>query len=178
MRKWGLLFIVFLFLLPRIAYAEEAVSLQTELEKLETTAVDAAAEEMDSDVGFSKLLEDVLSGEFDFTFADLKERLLEQAFGEFRVQGRLLAQLILVVILSAILKQCSDSFQGKAVGEMGFAVCYMVLIVVILTSFYGISNSVVERMRGLCSVFGAMVPIFLILSASSGNFTQGASAMF
>ena len=177
MKKWGLLLILLLSLLPRTTFAEEtadAICIEGETEGLDTDAVDAAAEEMDAEVSFSDLLAEILSGEFDFTFANIKEKALELAFGELRMQGRLLAQLVLIVILSAILKQCSDSFQGKNVGEMGFYVCYMVLIVAILTSFYSISQSVVERMRGLCGVFGAMVPIFLVLSASSGNLAQGA----
>lgn len=177
MKKWGLLLILLLSLLPRTAFAAEtadAICIEGETEGLDTDAVDAAAEEMDAEVSFSDLLAEILSGEFDFTFANIREKALELAFGELRMQGRLLAQLVLIVILSAILKQCSDSFQGKNVGEMGFYVCYMVLIVAILTSFYSISQSVVERMRGLCGVFGAMVPIFLVLSASSGNLAQGA----
>ena len=177
MKKWGLLLILLLSLLPRTTFAAEtadAICIEGETEGLDTDAVDAATEEMDAGVSFSDLLAEILSGEFDFTFANIKEKALELTFGELRIQGRLLAQLVLIVILSAILKQCSDSFQGKNVGEMGFYVCYMVLIVAILTSFYSISQSVVERMRGLCGVFGAMVPIFLVLSASSGNLTQGA----
>ena len=177
MKKWGLLLILLLSLLPRTAFAAEtadAICIEGETEGLDTDAVDAAAEEMDAAVSFSDLLAEILSGEFDFTFANIREKASELMFGELRMQGRLLAQLVLIVILSAILKQCSDSFQGKNVGEMGFYVCYMVLIVAILTSFYSISQSVVERMRGLCGVFGAMVPIFLVLSASSGNLAQGA----
>ena len=176
MKKCVLFLVLLLSFLPTVAFASEIdpQMIEGELEKLETEAVDEAAEELDADVGFSKLLTDILLGDFDFTFSGLKEKLLEAAFGEFRVQGKLLTQLLLVVILSAILKQFNDSFQGKSVGEMGFYICYMVLVVVILTSFYTISDSVVERMRGLCGVFGAMVPIFIILSASSGNLTQGA----
>ena len=177
MKKWGLLLILLLSLLPRTAFAAEtadAICIEGETEGLDTDAVDAAAEEMDAAVSFSDLLAEILSGEFDFTFANIREKASELMFGELRMQGRLLAQLVLIVILSAILKQCSDSFQGKNVGEMGFYVCYMVLIVAILTSFYSISQSVVEQMRGLCGVFGAMVPIFLVLSASSGNLAQGA----
>jgi len=56
-----------------------------------------------------------------------------------------------------------DSFQGKSVGEMGFYLCYMVLIVVILDAFYDISEAVVERVDGISGVFQAMVPIFLVL---------------
>lgn len=176
MRKSLLVLVLLLSFLPTSVFAAEidTRTIEAELEKLETEAVDEAAEDLDAGVGFSKLLQDVLLGDFDFTFAGLKDKVLEAAFGEFRVQSKLLTQLLLVVILSAILKQFNDSFQGKSVGEMGFYICYMVLVVVILTSFYTISESVVERMQGICGVFGTMVPIFVILSASSGNLTQGA----
>lgn len=176
MKRCLMILVLLLSFLPTSVFAAEidTQTIEAELEKLETEAVDEAAEDLDADVGFSKLLQDVLLGDFDFTFAGLKEQILEAAFGEFRVQGKLLTQLLLVVILSAILKQFNDSFQGKSVGEMGFYICYMVLVVVILTSFYTISEGVVERMQGICGVFGAMVPIFIILSASSGNLTQGA----
>ena len=122
MKKWGLLLILLLSLLPRTAFAAEtadAICIEGETEGLDTDAVDAAAEEMDAAVSFSDLLAEILSGEFDFTFANIREKASELMFGELRMQGRLLAQLVLIVILSAILKQCSDSFQGKKRGRNG-----------------------------------------------------------
>lgn len=176
MRKIGLVLVLLFSFLPMPVFGAEMdmQTIEQELEKLETAAVDEAAEELEADVGFSELLRDVLLGEFDFSFSGWKEELTEAAFGEFRLQGRLLMQLILVVLLSAILKQLSDSFQGKSVGEMGFYLCYMVLVVVILDAFHGISDTVVERMNGISGVFGAMVPVFLVLSAAKGNLAQGA----
>ena len=144
MRKLGLVLVLLFSFLPVPSFAAEidTKTMEQELEKLETEAVDDAAEELDAKIGFSKLLEEVLLGEFDFTFSGWKEKLTEAAFGEFRLQGKLLMQLIIVVLLSAILKQLSDSFQGKSVGEMGFYLCYMVLVVVILDAFHGISDAV------------------------------------
>lgn len=176
MKKFGVILVLLFSFLPMPVFAAESDTqvLEQELDKLETKAVDEAARDMDADVGFSELLWDILSGDFDFSFDGLKEEVTEAAFGEFRLQGKLLMQLVIVVLLSAILKQLSDSFQGKSVGEMGFYLCYMVLVVVILDAFQGISAAVVERMIGLCEVFKAMVPVFLVLSASAGNVAQGA----
>lgn len=176
MRKIGWIFILIcsLFPLPVFGAEVEMQTIEQELEKLETVAVDEAAEGLEVEMGFSELLKDILLGDFDFTFSGWKEKLAEAAFGEFQLQGKLLMQLILVVLLSAILKQLSDSFQGKSVGEMGFYLCYMVLVVVILNTFHGISAVVVERMNGISGVFGAMVPIFLVLTAAKGDLAQGA----
>ena len=57
---------------------------------------------------------------------------------------------------------------------MGFYVCYMVLIVVIITTFYDITAMVVDRVEQTADIFGAMLPVFLALAASSGNLTQTA----
>ena len=76
MKKWGLLLILLLSLLPRTTFAEEtadAICIEGETEGLDTDAVDAATEEMDAEVSFSDLLAEILSGEFDFTFANQGE---------------------------------------------------------------------------------------------------------
>ena len=119
MRKFGLILVLLFTLSPCTAFAAEidTQTMMQELNKLETEKVDEAAEKMDAEMGFSKLLRDVLLGDFDFTFSGWKEKLTEAAFGEFQVQGKLLLQLVIVVLLSAILKQLSDSFQGKSVGR-------------------------------------------------------------
>ena len=176
MRKLGWILVMMLTFFPVTVFAAEmdTKTIQQELDKLETEAVDEAAEDLDVEMGFSELLEEVLLGEFDLTFSGWQERLTEAALGEFRLQGKLLMQLVIVVLLSAILKQLSDSFQGKSVGEMGFYLCYMVLVVVILGAFRGISDVVVERVNGINGVFGAMVPIFLVISAARGDLAQGA----
>ncbi|MDO4531385.1 MAG: stage III sporulation protein AE [Bacillota bacterium] len=172
MKKGILLLVLLLSLLPAPVHGAEAV-LQ-EMDRLETEAVDRAAAELEAETDFTALLKEILTGAFDFSFSDWREALAEAAFGELRLQGRLLLQLVIVVLLSAVLRQLSDSFQGRSVGEMGFYLCYMVLIVVILDTFRGISAVVVERMRGLNGVFTAMVPIFLTLLAAKGEVTRSA----
>ena len=55
MKKWGLLLILLLSLLPRTTFAEEtadAICIEGETEGLDTDAVDAATEEMDAGVSF------------------------------------------------------------------------------------------------------------------------------
>lgn len=174
MRKRIWLLLLLLSLLPVPVYGAEA-DLLAEMDRLETAAVDKAAAPLQAEVGFSAMLRDILTGAFDFSFSGWKEGLTEALFGELHLQGRLLLQLLIVVLLSAILRQLSDSFRGKSVGEMGFYLCYMVLIVVILDAFREISDVVVERMRGLNEVFTAMVPIFLTLVAAKGEV--GSSAL-
>ena len=173
MRKTGVLFLILFLLSPISVLAAEVTALERELAVLKTESVDQAAESLDAETDFSEILREVVTGDFDLSFSGWKEKLTEMAFGEFQLQGKLLMQLVIVVLLSAILKQLSDSFQGKSVGEMGFYLCYMVLVVVILGAFHSISDVVVERMSGINGVFAAMLPVFLALSAANGDPPQG-----
>lgn len=162
--------VCFLFLLfPTSALGEELLGNQ--LERLELDQVETR---LPDGTSFKGLVEKIISGEFSLSFESLPETIGNLAFDEFRTQSRLLTQLVLIVILSAVLRQVSGSFHGKSVGDMGFYVCYMVLIVVIITSFYHISESVVERVDQTCTVFGTILPVFLVLSLSGGNITQTA----
>ena len=175
MKKIGMmvLFSLFLLAMPVPAWGA-STELAPYLEDLDMEQIDAAAEDAVEDVTFSELVEDVLTGDFSFSMEDLWEKLGEVAFGELRTQTGLIMQLIAVSILAAVLRQVSGSFCGREVGEMGFYVCYMVLIVVIITTFYDITAMVVERVEQTADIFGAMLPVFLALAASSGNLTQTA----
>lgn len=169
MKKIIIILFLFLGLMPSPVYAEDL--LESQLDSLGLENVDAR---LDDGTSFSSMVRNIISGEYSFSFEDLPGTIGELAFGEFKTQGRLLTQLLLVVILSAVLKQLSGSFHGKSVGEMGFYVCYMVLIVVIITSFYSLSSIVVERVDHISKIFLGMLPVFLVLSVSGGNFTQSA----
>lgn len=165
-RIWGVLLACFL-LLPTQAFGQEL--LEKQLEELELEQVEG---ELADGTSFASLLDEILTGDFDFSFSNILEEIGELAFGELRLQKALLAELLVVVILSAILRQMSGSFYGKSVGEMGFYVCYMVLVVLITTSFYSICASVVTRVEEVNQTFLGMVPVFLILVAAGGGISK------
>ena len=72
MKNFGLVLVLLFSFLPAPAFAGGIQTIETELEKLETETVDEAAADLDTETSFSELLQDILTGEFDFTFAGLK----------------------------------------------------------------------------------------------------------
>jgi len=160
-----ILFVLFIF--PSAAHGAELLEQQ-----LNSLGIEEIQDELDDGTSFSDFVNGIFSGEISLAFEDLPDKFIDMAFGELRLQRELISQLILIVILSAILRQMSVSFSGKSVGEMGFYICYMVLVVILITSFYSISERVVSRVSQMCEVFAAMVPVFLTLLASGGHVTQ------
>ena len=99
MRKMVLIFIILFLLSPISVLAAEKTDLEQELAVLEIEAVDRAAEPLSTEKDFSEILREVVSGNFDFSFSSWQEKLTEMAFGEFQLQGKLLMQLVIVVLL-------------------------------------------------------------------------------
>lgn len=172
MRKWILLLILFLLCQPHQVYASDL--LEEQMGDIGLEDVDRQTQDYLEDTDFSHLVKDILKGEVSFSSSDWLKQLGELAFGELAEQRTLLIQLLLVVVLAAILRNVSFSFHGKAVGDMGFYVCYSVLIVVVLSTFFSITDMVTERVHMLRTAFSAMLPVFLALAASSGNLAQTA----
>lgn len=170
MRKWLILLLLFLLCRPHAAYAADLV--EEQMTDIGIEDVDRQTKGYLEDTNFSRLVEDVLAGEISFSPSHWLDKLKDMAFGELAEQRSLLLQLLLVVILAAVLRNVSLSFHGKEVGDMGFYVCYCVLIAVVLSAFFSMTGMVTERIHMLSSAFTAMLPVFLALAVSSGNLAQ------
>lgn len=143
---------------------EEIIEIDLDFDTVEIT--------LDDGTTFTETIKAIFSGQFDFSIESIKDEFLNLVTYEFKVQKKLMIQLLLIVILSAILKQISQSFSGKSVGDMGFFVCYMVLVVVIIDSFYDISQMVLNRSEQISMAFFSMVPIFITLCIVNGSVAQ------
>ena len=171
--RWMIVCCCCLLLFPSVAAATE-MDTSAYLSDLHLEEIDEATEQYLEDTSFSELVQGILDGSITFSAEDWLDRGFEMAFGEIRTQTGLVIQLLAVSILAAILRQISGSFCGKEVGEMGFYVCYMILIVVLISTFFEITEAVVERVGQTADAFAVMLPVFLALAASSGNLTQTA----
>ncbi len=113
----------------------------------------------------------ILEGSF-INFEELFGLLIQKLSGEIMTQIAVVKKIIFVVLLSAILKNINASFAMKSVGELGFYVCYMVLIVVITAAFYSQTDMVGNTIRDVETFFKAMLPVFVTLSMTSGGYGQ------
>lgn len=113
----------------------------------------------------------ILEGSF-IDFGELFSWLIQKLAGEITVQIAMIKKILFVVLLSAILKNINVSFHLKSVGELGFYVCYMVLIVVIAATFYSQADMVSNTIKNVETFFEAMAPVFMTLSMASGGYGQ------
>lgn len=115
----------------------------------------------------------IFSGNISYIFQQIKTEFFRLLTYEIEAQKLLLVNIFLIVILSAVLKQVSQSLSKKSVGEMAFFICYMVLVVILVNTFYDISQMVLDRCNIISKAFLGMLPTFISLSLIGGNVGQG-----
>lgn len=100
--------------------------------------------------------------------------LLQNFLGELYLSLHLLRQLAVIGILAALLERLSHSFGAKAVVDLAFAVCFLVLVMLGLQSFQiasGIARSAIEQMVGFMY---ALIPMLSSLLVAVGALTSAA----
>lgn len=133
-------------------------------------AVDKVSEE-GAGISFSRITEDIISGETDISVGVIAEKVFGLLFSEIKDCVLMLKPLFIAALLSAVLKNLSSSFKSKAVSELGFYVCYMVMIFVVLDMFTLAGRVVTDTLGQLSDMLLATMPVFYTIMAVSGEYT-------
>jgi len=124
---------------------------------------------------FGNLVSKAIKGQLDLSPRSLAEQFINLLFGELKDNWALLRNLILIAILSAVLKTLTDSFKNKSVGELGFFICYMALVMVLFSSFKITMTILINLASLLSNIMTAAFPVMLGLLIVSGNPAGAAS---
>ena len=185
MKKGMFLFCVLYFLIvfplsanaQQPALSKEATQeiLHEQIQLLPLEEVDKQTEEIwqaEEIPSFQEMVENVAAEGSSVNASEVFSYLLKKLSGEIVTQIAMVKKILFVVLLSAILKNLNSSFQGRSVGELGFYVCYMVLIVVIAATFYHQTNMVSQTVQAVETAFQAMMPVFMTLAMASGGYGE------
>lgn len=114
----------------------------------------------------------IIKGELKLSFGKIADYVFRLLFNEIYTLFSLIQKLIIIAVLSAILKNLNSSFNGKAVGELSFYICYIVLIFIILASFSTGAELVSSTTDKMVTSMQVMLPVFTTLMFTSGSYTQ------
>ncbi len=158
-----------------LSQQENKEILKQQLHSLPLEEVDRQVEEIwkaEEVPSFGEMVEKVTTEGTALSISEIFSYLLKKMSGEILTQIAMVKKILFVVLLSAILKNLNSSFQRKSVGELGFYVCYMVLIVVIAATFYHQTKMVSQTVQAIETAFQAMMPVFMTLAAASGGYGE------
>jgi stage III sporulation protein AE len=90
-------------------------------------------------------------------------------FSEITDNLSVIRNLIIIAILAALLKNLSESFKNKSVGELGFYAGYIMTVTILFSSFKIAVSAASDMIINLSSFMGASVPVVAALSVMTGN---------
>lgn len=156
----------------------EAVSLPEEgIEMLDFEPVNTVIKKTDnlSGIDLKDLSLRAIKGQLDLSPQAILQTLLRLLFRELAANLKLIQSVFVIAVLSAILKNLSDSFQNKSVGELGFYVSYMALVVTLFASFQAVAGIATALVGDLTSLMQAALPLMLSLIVMSGQISGAAA---
>lgn len=145
------------------------------LEELDFSDIDTMLEQQDGTEGldFKGLVEKLVNGE-EIDKGWLLDELLSVVFSEVAEFRGTLVQMVLLCIVFAILYNFANVFENPSVTEISFYMVYMLLLVLLMRSFFilrDISVTVISHMMDFLKV---MIPTFTASMAFSGQITTAA----
>jgi len=155
------------------------VIIEQQLSELDTTALDEVLAELQAEYAgyipefsLQQLIGDLRAG----VIVDPREvlnSLLRYAFREVVAQSGLLTRLVVLAVLCALMQKMQDSFDG-GVGQVAYAVCFVVLMGIVLTSFSLTLRTVGNAVHTLLTLLYALMPVLLTLLLSMGGAASAA----
>ena len=173
--KMIMLIAVFL-LISRNAYGNTVdYYLEESLEMSGIESVEAQEEISGEKMTFGTAVRKILSGEMDISAKGVFDRISIVFSKEVKSQVGFIKKIVIAALLSAFLKNISDSFKDKSVAELSFFVCYIVLVIFIMSAFREGMDLVKTSSDRRLDTMQAMLPACLSVVFMSG---KGGSAAF
>ena len=180
MRKWirACCIIFLLFMSGVKVYAQEA-ELEAEIEQVQESLFsyfdfDELNELMgelypEEKMDFFETVKAMISGKIEVCADTVNQLVLDQVNYAFRTNRKLLGQMLILMIFSAVFTNFSNVFENKQIAEIGFYMIYMLMLTMGVKSFDIAVQWAEEGIRHLTTFMEVLYPMyFLAVSLSKG----------
>ncbi len=151
--------------------SREIKDLQKELENSMT----GEAKELLPYYSPKQLMEELVGGNAGDGIKTLPQKLLNLLIAEIRDNFILLLKLIMVIFLSALIKNLQGSFKESSVGELAYFSCYAAVTAMVALGFQTVLRYCGEILDTIDKITGFAIPSMLALLISSGNIVAGST---
>lgn len=123
----------------------------------------------EEDFDFEEIIKGIILGENDFSFKEIINKCFRKLFSEVFANLYLIRNLIIVCILSALLKNLTEAFKQKETGELGFYVSYIVVVMILFSSFSTGLSILQNTSEDLITIMQGALPLIISLLVATGN---------
>lgn len=128
------------------------------------------------DISFSKMIDTYkTTHSIGITLKDFSRSIAQFLFKELLVSSRLLIELLLIAMLSAVLQNIQNSFEGDNVSKIAYYACFLLMVIVIIKSFGQVVQLGRDTIDNLIQFMNALMPTLIVLLAAVGGFASAAT---
>ena len=147
-------------------------SMEEYLGELDFTEVDGLLKEKGIETGFKDLVKKLIAGE-EIDKGELVQNVVDMIFQEVWAFRTELLQVVLLCIVFSILYNFTNIFENPAVTEISFYMVYMLLLVLLLKSFFILKEVVLVVLGDVLVFLKLLIPTFSLSMIFSGQITAG-----
>lgn len=143
-------------------------------QNLEDTLTDDA-KELFPYYSSKQLMEELVKGNVQGGIETIPQKILGFAIGEVKTNFTLLLKLVIIIFLSALIKNLQGSFKESTVGELAYFSCYAAIVTMAALGFQSVLGYAREVLGTVDQITGFAIPALLALLISSGNIVSGST---
>lgn len=159
--KINIFVLVFIFLLaaPKVVAADSLMEIDDyDLKDIQNVLDDNEYRELN----FKEMVKEFISGESDTVIIDTISYMLKKAFADINLGKECVANILLISIVSAFFTNFAKVFNGNAVSDTGFYICYIAVMTVSLTIFSTAATISGNLLSLIIEFMQALVPTFFL----------------
>lgn len=145
-------------------------------DSLDFSDVQQAIDEMlpkEMPISFSDVVEELAQGNIYGFIKKTGTYIVDSMEQELKNNKKLLAQVIGIVIVSAVFTNFSMAFSKTYIAETGFYLTYLILLTLLLTSFMTTVTIAEKMLDQMTRFMSALVPVFSLSVMLTGNIQTG-----
>lgn len=177
-----IIILLFWLMIPQLIYTKPVEEIWTkQLDTVDFSSIERVVNRIKNQTdnsyldgfNFKEIVEKIIRGETNFSIFSIIEEIIELFFREIRGYMSLIGKLLIISVLCALLSNITESFQNKSTSQIGFYVCYIVLIILLLQSFQIAMQVAQSAIENMVLIMQSVLPLLLTLMMTSGAVSSG-----
>ena len=147
----------------KVVYASEEAQMDVDYTDIQNALNHALSSEEEFD--FGNYVTDLTTGTEDFSFQGIFKKIISLFTDELTSNMQSLIRLLTIAVIAAVFTNFSHTFQNSQVAETGFYVTYLLMFVILATTFISATSIATSTVTKLLDFMKALVPTYCMTVA-------------
>lgn len=116
------------------------------------------------------------NGKSKISLSSIIDAVCKNIFKEVLVAMKIMISIIVIAIISSLLKNIQESFEGSGnIANIAFYSCYVLIILILTKNFISNIEIAKNALKDMTSFMAAIMPVLVVLITTAGGISQAAT---